>query len=65
LVATGDGGTLFRLGPEPAKAFGVVVFTSSKEAEEITVSDGAKFFRAVAEVRQAVLGEDARLLQTV
>ncbi len=48
-----------------AKAFGIVVFSSGEEAEQITVSDGAESFSAITEVRQAVKREDVRLLQTV
>ena len=50
---------------KPAKALGFVVFSSGKEAEQVTVGDGAQFFRAVVEVKQAVLGEDTRFLQAV
>jgi hypothetical protein len=43
---------------EPAKAFGFVVFASGKEAEQITVSDSTKSFRAIAVVAEAADGED-------
>ena len=64
-MPSGVGKGFVRLSTKAAKEFGIVVFSSGKEAEEITVSQGAKFFRAVAEVRQAVEGEDAWFLQTV
>ena len=47
------------------EAEGVLVFASGKEAEQVAVGQGAERFRAVAVVAQAVVGEDARLLQTV
>jgi hypothetical protein len=65
LLTSGVGKAFVRLSTKAAKEFGIVVFSSGKEAEEITVSHGAKFFRAVAEVRQTVEGEDAWFLQTV
>jgi hypothetical protein len=49
------GRLLFRLTPEPARAFGIVVFPSGKEAEQITVSDGTKPLSAVAEIPQTML----------
>jgi hypothetical protein len=55
----------FLLTGEPAKAFGFVVFPSGKEAEQITVSDGAKGFRAVAVVAEAAGGEDRGPVLTV
>jgi hypothetical protein len=55
----------FLLTGKPAKAFGFVVFPSGKEAEQITVSDGAKGFRAVAIVAQAAGGEDQGAKLTV
>jgi hypothetical protein len=39
---------------EPAKAFGIAVFRSGQEAEQITICQGAKRFGAVAVVIQAV-----------
>jgi len=64
-MPSGIGKGFVRLSTKAAKEFGIVVFPSGKEAEEITVSHSAKFFRAVAEVRQAVEGEDTWFLQTV
>jgi hypothetical protein len=65
LMPSGTGKGFVRLSTKAAKEFGVVVFSSGKEAEEITVSHGAKFFRAVAEVWQAVEGKDIWFLQAV
>ena len=53
------------MGGEPAKALGVLVFASGKQAKQVAVGQGAEFLGAVAVVAQAVVGEDARLLQTV
>jgi hypothetical protein len=64
-MPSGAGKGFVRLSTKAAKEFGVVVFSSGKEAEEITVSHGAKFFRAVAEVWQAVEGKDIWFLQAV
>jgi hypothetical protein len=64
LVALGFGRLLFRLTSEPARAFGFEVFPSGKEAEQITVNDGAKFLSAAAEIPQTMLGENCRFLQT-
>jgi hypothetical protein len=55
----------FLLTEKPAKAFGFVVFSSGKEAEQITVSDGAKGFCAIAVVAEAAGGEDWRRELTV
>jgi len=46
------------LSEKPAKAFGFVVFSSGKEAEQIAVRHGAKGFSAVAVVAEAASGED-------
>jgi hypothetical protein len=49
---------------EAAEAPGLPFFASSKKAEQVVVGEGAKRFRAVAVVTQALAGEDARPLQT-
>jgi hypothetical protein len=56
---------VFPLRAKLSKAFGVLVFASGKQAKQVAVSQCAESFRAVAEVRQAVEGEDAWFLQTV
>jgi hypothetical protein len=48
----------FLLTEKAAKAFGLVVFPSGKEVEQITVRDGAKGLRAVAVIAEAASGED-------
>ena len=55
----------FLLTEKAAKAFGLVVFPSGKEAEQITVRDGAKGLRAVAVIAEAAGGEDRRPVLTV
>jgi hypothetical protein len=48
-----------------AEALGFLVFASGKEAEQVAVGQGAEFLGAVAIAVQAVVGEDARLVQAV
>ena len=49
---------LLLLGQGPGEVFGIVLFPSGEEAEQITVGAGAEHFRAVAIVMQAFLRED-------
>jgi hypothetical protein len=53
------------LSEKPAKASDFVVFSSGKEAEQITVSNSAKGFGAVAVVAEAADGEDRGAKLTV
>ena len=50
---------------EPSEVFGVLVFASGKQAEQVAVGQGAQFLRAVAVAVQAVVREDARPAQAV
>lgn len=54
------GEALFLMRKKPSKT--LASWSSRQDAEQITVGDGAKFFRPIVEVKQAVVWEGARLL---